>query len=137
MKLRHHDICTRDDIQILVSAFYGEVKSDELLGDLFERQIGSDWSGHEERVCDFWETVLLGKPKFKSRALLSHLEVDEICPLCPFHFERWCQLFQGAVQKNFEGERANRALCRAEAMSSALQTQLSRERGCPLTALNA
>jgi hemoglobin len=136
MELLHHDISTRRDIETLVSAFYGEVKDDAILGDLFNQQIGSDWSGHEERVCDFWETILLGTPKFKSRSLLGHLEVDELRPLCPFHFERWCQLFRGAVKNNFEGERANRALCRAEAMSAALQNQLSRERGCPLSALN-
>ncbi len=136
MQPPHSDISTRNDIETLVSAFYGEVRNDTLLGDLFARQIGSDWSGHEERVCDFWETILLGTPKFKSRALLRHLDVDEICPLCPFHFDRWCQLFQGAVKENFEGERAERALCRAEAMSAALQNQLVRERGCPLAAIN-
>lgn len=134
--MKSHDISTRRDIEVLVSTFYGQVRNDALLGDLFSRQIGTDWEGHEERVCDFWETILLGTPKFKSRALLGHLEVDEMCPLCPFHFSRWCELFQGAVKTHFEGERAERALCRAQAMSSTLQTQLLRERGCPLAALS-
>ncbi|RYX83138.1 group III truncated hemoglobin [bacterium] len=134
--MKSQDISTREDIEVLVSTFYGAVRNDTLLGDLFARQIGTDWEGHEERVCDFWETILLGNPKFKSRALLGHLNVDEVCPLCPFHFQRWCQLFQNAVQSNFEGEMAERAQCRAVAMSVTMQTQLLRERGCPLANFN-
>lgn len=135
MKGSASDISTRCDIEVLVSTFYAEVRNDALLGDLFVRQIGPNWSDHEARVCDFWETILFGAHKFKSRALLGHLEVDEMCPLCPFHFQRWCDLFRSAVQTNFEGERAQRALCRAEAMSLSLQTKLTRERGCPLATL--
>jgi hemoglobin len=134
--MESRDIEARADIETLVSDFYGLVRHDELLGHLFERQIGPHWGDHETRVCDFWETVLLGGTSFKSRALLRHLDVDEICPLCPFHFNRWCALFERSVESQFSGQTAQRAIVRARAMSEALQRQLSRERGsCPLAGL--
>jgi truncated hemoglobin YjbI len=70
-----HDIEARADIETLVSEFYGLVRHDELLGGI----------------------------RFKSRALLRHLDVDEICPLCPFHFNRWCTLFERSVENQFSG----------------------------------
>lgn len=128
------DIQSRQDIEVLVSAFYRDIRSDEMLGSLFDRQIGSNWAGHEARVCDFWENVLLGGTRFKSRSL-RHLDVDQVCPLCPFHFDRWCLLFERSVRSHFEGEQAQRAICRAMAMSQALQNQLEKERGCPFANL--
>ena len=137
---------SRGAIEELVRGFYGKIRGDALLCPIFERGMErheagqggkkSDWSHHEVRVCDFWETVLLGAPKFKSRSLLQHLEVDEICPLCPFHFERWCALFEASVDENFGGERADIAKKRARAMSIAMQRQLAAQRGgCPFAAV--
>lgn len=134
MKVR--DIEARTDIEALVGEFYALVRRDDILGDLFEQRIGSHWSDHEARVCDFWETVLLGGTQFKSRALLRHLDVDQLCPLCPFHFNRWCTLFECSVERHFSGKTAERAILRARAMSQTLQLQLARQRGsCPLAGL--
>jgi hemoglobin len=134
MKVR--DIEERADIEAVVASFYELVRRDDLLGELFERQIGPHWGDHQARVCDFWETVQLGGTQFKSRALLRHLDVDDLCPLCPFHFNRWCTLFERSVEHQFCGKTADRAITRARAMSHSLQLQLSRQRGsCPLAGL--
>lgn len=129
------DIATRTDVELLVRSFYAQVRSDELIGDLFLKSVGDDWPAHEARICDFWETVLFGRARFKSRALLGHLDVDGICPLCPHHFQRWCDLFGNALNHHFEGERATRAGERARAMSVALCNQLQCGRQCPFTNL--
>lgn len=134
LEIPARDIASRADIELLVSAFYTQVRSDALIGELFAHSVGNDWPAHEARVCDFWEMVLLGSARFKSRALLGHLDVDEICPLCPHHFQRWCDLFGSALECHFEGECARRAHQRARAMSAALCNQLQRERKCPFAA---
>lgn len=126
------DIQEREDIESLVSEFYCRVRRDELLAHIFSSSIQEGWPQHEARVCDFWETVLLGRAKFKSKSLMQHLEVDKICPLCPFHFDRWCRLFEATIDEHFDGNRADRAKQRAWAMSAAMQRQMDRERqGCP------
>jgi hemoglobin len=131
------DIRERADIESLVTEFYRRVRGDELLAHIFSSTIlGEEWPRHEARVCDFWETVLLGRAKFKSTALMHHLEVDKICPLCPFHFDRWCRLFEATVDSRFGGDCAERAKQRAWAMSAAMQRQMDRERsGCPFGGL--
>lgn len=129
-EMQRHDIGGREDIEGLVAGFYSRVRQDELLANIFAHSVGGDWPAHEGRVCDFWETVLLGRAKFKSASLLRHQEVDQICPLCPFHFERWCRLFEATVDDSFAGEQAEKAKMRAWAMSAAMQRQIDRGR-CP------
>lgn len=130
------DIRARADIELLVSEFYQRVRADALLERIFQAQLGGDWAAHEARLCDFWETVLLGRKSFKTREVLGHVEVDSLCPLCPFHFERWCALFEATVDERFCGQCACKAKCRARAMSEALQRQLQDRRGCPFKSFN-
>ena len=58
-------ISTRKDISVLVHAFYGKIREDELLGPIFNGHISEEqWPVHLEKLTDFWETNLFGIPKF-------------------------------------------------------------------------
>jgi hemoglobin len=53
------DISTLDDIKLLVDSFYGRVREDSQLKDIFNERIQDRWPQHLEKMYRFWQTVLL------------------------------------------------------------------------------
>jgi hemoglobin len=72
---------TREQLQALVQAFYGDIGADETLAPIFVSVLGPDWSLHLERIVEFWCTALLG-----SRS---------------YHFVRWLALWQQHTAARF------------------------------------
>lgn len=103
---------TRSDIYYLVEKFYDHVRQDDVLGPIFNRHIPEDsWPEHLEKLTDFWESNLLGNPKFKGNPTLKHIEVDKHNekPIEQQMFGRWLQHWFKTIDDNFEGEQANKA----------------------------
>ena len=51
------DICTEEDISRMVYTFYDRIRSDEILGPVFDRHI-DDWDPHLVKMVDFWSSLL-------------------------------------------------------------------------------
>src|SRR6188472_2079441 len=96
------DIESRDDLEVLVNAFYDKVRADELLGPIFQTIIGDDWSQHLPIMYSFWNTVLFGAEGYKGQAVGKHVEIDRRMPLNEEHFERWIALWRQTVDRLFE-----------------------------------
>ena len=65
------DITTRADIEQLVAAFYVKMRTDAVLGPIFEAAI-TNWEEHLPTMYDFWETLLFAKRNYKGNPLLKH-----------------------------------------------------------------
>ena len=109
VKNENADILTEKDVAILVNAFYGKVRQDELLASVFNPIIKDNWDFHLKRMVDFWSTILLYTKKYKDDPMPKHL------PLASGkeHFERWLKLFNETIDELFEGEIADNARKRA------------------------
>ena len=46
-------------ISILVDTFYRRVRSDDMLGPIFEQALGDRWDHHLPRMKSFWASVAL------------------------------------------------------------------------------
>ena len=55
------DIEILDDIKLMVDSFYGKIREDDLLGDIFNKIIEDRWPQHLEKMYRFWQTVLLAE----------------------------------------------------------------------------
>ena len=53
------DISNIQDIKLLVDVFYGKVREDGKLKDIFNNKIQDRWPEHLEKMYRFWQTVLL------------------------------------------------------------------------------
>jgi hemoglobin len=110
------DIGNKEDIVLLINAFYDRVKADDVIGHIFNRIIGDDWSEHLPIMYQFWETVLFAKAGYTGNPVKKHIDIDRKIQLQPEHFQRWLSLWNVTVDSLYAGEVANDAKSRANNM---------------------
>ncbi len=96
---------TMADIELLVNSFYGKVRNDEMLKNIFNDVIGNNWPQHLEKMYRFWQTVLLEEPAYYGSPFMAHVNL----PVDKQHFDHWIKLFCETVDEQFMGKRAERA----------------------------
>jgi hemoglobin len=122
------DIESREDLELLVNEFYRHVRVDEVLGPIFNRIIGDDWSHHLPIMYTFWNTVLFGAEGYKGQAVGKHVEIDRKMPLNEEHFDRWISLWRQTVDRMFEGDNADRIKDKANTMLQLIQFKVQASR---------
>lgn len=125
------DIQELPDIQLLVDTFYGKVRQDELLKDIFDGIIQDRWPGHLEKMYRFWQTVLLEEHTYYGSPFPPHLRM----PVSEMHFERWNKLFSETVDGLFEGGKADRAKWQGSRMAEMFLSKINYFRENNLTPL--
>jgi hemoglobin len=78
-----------DYISLMVEEFYASIRSDAMLGPIFDERI-DDWPKHLGRMKSFWRSVLHNSGEYAGNPMQKHLAI----PGLEFeHFERWLELF--------------------------------------------
>ncbi|AUT50246.1 group III truncated hemoglobin [Achromobacter sp. AONIH1] len=126
-------LCTEDDIRDLVETFYGKVRSDALLGPVFNGMV-HDWDEHLTRLSDFWSAVLLGTRRFAGMPMPTHVAMPNLSAAL---FERWLALFGQTTAALPNRPMADAAMQMAQRMARSLWYgyQLSRDPSLPLAEL--
>ena len=101
------------DIKLLVDDFYGRVRKDDLLADIFNGVIGDQWTVHLTKMYTFWQTILLQEHTYYGSPFPPHAKL----PVEKKHFERWILLFHGTLDEHFIGKVAEEAKWRSERMA--------------------
>lgn len=114
------EIETIEDIKLLVDTFYGRVREDEMLKDIFNEKIGNRWPEHLEKMYRFWQTVLLEEHTYYGSPFLPHAQL----PVEKEHFNRWIELFYGTVDDLFTGDKAARAKWQGERMAEMFHSKI-------------
>jgi hemoglobin len=112
-----NDITQADDIRVMVDRFYDKVKTDPLLGPVFNHV---DWPNHLPIMYDFWSSVLLGTQTYRGNPFQKHLHLK----IDQRHFNRWLVLFEETVDANFTGEKTKEAKVRARAIAEIFQLKM-------------
>ncbi len=113
MTQERKDIESLEDIQLLVDSFYGKIREDEFLKDIFNNIIQDRWPQHLEKMYRFWQTVLLDEHTYYGSPFVPHAHL----PVDAEHFERWIALFYETVDERFDGTRADRAKWQGQRMA--------------------
>lgn len=122
------DIASRSDIERVVDTFYECVRSDEVLGPIFDEIARVDWPTHLPKMYAFWEAVLFGVAGFKGNPLVTHLALAHRTPLTAREFDRWVALFHHSVDELFAGPVATDAKRRALYIAASMQHHLAAAR---------
>lgn len=113
MKLKN-DIQSMNDIEVLVNSFYGKVRMDSLLGEIFNRVIQDRWPEHLHKMYNFWQTVLLDEHSYYGSPFPPHAKL----PIQQDHFDRWLHIWHSTIDEHFEGQVADEAKWRGGKMAS-------------------
>ena len=104
------DLTSREDIDRLMSRFYGRAMTDSVIGPFFTEVVQLDLAHHLPVIGDFWESALFGTgvySKHRRNPLLIHAELSRKKTLEPRHFQRWLGLFNESIDESFAGTRAD------------------------------
>lgn len=118
------DIEIRADIDALMNEFYKRAFADQTIGYIFTDVIKLDLAKHLPIIGDFWESLLLNGKNYQKHGrnpLEIHREINEKTPLETEHFCCWLEIFRATVDEMFNGERAEFAKSRAEAIANRMQ----------------
>jgi hemoglobin len=83
------DLCTEEEVHRLVHSFYERVRSDPVLGPIFDAHI-RDWGPHLAKMVDFWSSALRGTARFRGAPMPKHAVLPGLNAQL---FERWLALF--------------------------------------------
>ena len=125
------DIENRDDVSLLVSSFYKHIRTDTILGPIFNSHIEDEkWLAHLEKLTDFWMTNLFGIVCFKGNPSLAHKKVDENLKytIDQKHFEQWLNIWFDTIDMLFSGQLAQRAKDSARKMAAGQYISIWRHR---------
>ena len=123
--MNKNDIKTREDISILIHAFYTEVREDDLLGPIFNSMI-KDWDTHLSLLVDFWETNLFFIKKYAGNPLEAHVRADKFHDhkINELHFGTWLNLWFKNIDALYVGDNAQLAKNRARNMSTFMNMEI-------------
>ncbi len=94
---------TEEALGRLVERFYAKVRSDALLGPVFNGAI-ADWPEHLDRLQSFWSSVMLTSGRYKGRPLPAHIRLG--AAMTPERFSRWLALWKETTAELFPAESA-------------------------------
>lgn len=123
------DLTDRDDVRLLVEAFYRSAFRDPLIGPIFTDIARMDLRHHLPIMCDFWETVLFQAGLYRRNALQLHLALNTQFPLQQEHFSRWLHLWTATVDAHFAGEKAELAKTQAERIAGSIHRRIQGRSG--------
>ena len=79
----------------LVARFYATVRTDPLIGPLFNDAI-DDWPEHLEKLTAFWSSLMLTSGRYKGAPMAAHLKHRS--RITPEMFDRWLALWRTAIE---------------------------------------
>ncbi len=119
------DLAGRADIERLVNTFYDKVRSDELLGFIFDDVAKIDWATHLPKMYAFWETVIFRSAGYTGNPLGAHARLVPMTAMGRPQFDRWLEIFTAAVDGLFSGENAEHIKSAASDMANVIHAKIN------------
>jgi hemoglobin len=119
------DLNGRAEIELLVNSFYDRVRSDEVLGFIFDQVAKTNWEAHLPKMYAFWETVMFRSGGFTGNPLVAHAKLVPLTDMGRDKFDHWLKLFCATVDDLFAGQNANHIKRCAEDMANVIHARIN------------
>ena len=100
------DLENREDIVVVLQAFYQQATQDPQIGHFFTDVIKLDIQEHIPVIANFWEAILFGSRTYGKNVMEVHQHIHQLSSIKKEHLDRWVKLFTQTVDHFFEGEKA-------------------------------
>lgn len=107
-------------IRAMVDAFYDRIRTDELLGPIFNAAV-KDWDKHMPKMYDFWSSAVLRTGKYSGRPLEAHMELSGIRGE---HFAHWIDLWERTVGEHMGDDAARVFVDLAKRMGNVMASHM-------------
>ncbi len=115
----------REDLVLLLNAFYRKAFKDDLIGRFFTEVVPLDLDTHIPVIADFWEAVIFGKQGYRKNVMEVHQHIHQLSAIKKEHLDRWVKLFTETVDELFEGEKAILLKQRASSIATLMDIKLN------------
>jgi hemoglobin len=119
------DIENRDDLLLLMQAFYKKLLSDNSINYLFTDVAKINIEHHFTVLVDFWDSILFQSGTYQKNAMQPHIALHQKSPLQKHHFETWLRYFKETVDELFAGDNAFVIKERAVSIATVMQIKIN------------
>lgn len=109
-------LCSEDDIKQMVQTFYARVRTDAVLGPVFNAHI-DDWDAHLKLLEDFWSSLLRGTGRFFGAPMPKHIALPGLDAAM---FRHWLALFDETLRTHPNQAMAEEAISMATRIANRL-----------------
>jgi len=121
------DIENREDIELMVDEFYEKIKTDPVIGFIFNDIAKVNYNKLLLTMYDFWENTIFFTGGYDGNPMKIHKQLNQLITLKKEHFSQWDRLFSENVDALFEGRNASLAKQRAANISAVMQIKIIQE----------
>jgi len=109
-------------IRLLVNDFYTKIRTDPVIGKIFNDIIQDNWDKHLIRMQDFWSSLILNSKRYRGNPMEMHKKIPAIDPK---HFPIWLRYFQETLDETSDSpEVIEFFMTRAERIATNFQLSL-------------
>lgn len=119
------DLAGRAEIETLVNTFYDRVRTDRMLGFIFDQVAHTDWSVHLPKMYGFWETVMFRSGGYVGNPLAAHAKLVPLTAMGRPQFDHWLTLFCETVDSLFAGPNADHIKNCAADMANVIHARIN------------
>ncbi|MBL7788701.1 MAG: group III truncated hemoglobin [Chitinophagales bacterium] len=111
------DIGSEEDVKLFSDLFYKKLLSDDRINHLF---LDLNLEEHMPKIYDFWNTLLLGTNSYRRNMMEAHQHLV----LKKEDFPIWLRHFESTLRENFEGDKTDEAISRANTIAMTMRYKL-------------
>lgn len=119
------DLAGRAEIELLVNNFYQRVRTDDMLGFIFDKVAQTNWETHLHKMYAFWETVLFRSGGYTGNPLAAHAKLVPHTEMGRTQFDHWLKLFTETVDELFHGPKAEHIKSCAADMANVIYARIN------------
>ncbi len=119
------DIQNREDLHLLMSAFYVKLLGDENINFIFTEIAKIDLDPHLNDLVAFWEQILFDTGIYRKNVLQIHQEANNTLKFSEEHFKIWLSYFNTTIDENFSGQIAENMKTRALSIATVMKIKLT------------
>jgi hemoglobin len=118
------DISTREDLDLLMLAFYEKLLQDDTINYIFTEVAKINLEEHLPHIVSFWEQNILNSGNYRKNVLRIHLDLNERTPFTDTHFHTWLSHLEHTIDGYFAGENAEKMKTRALSIATVMRIKM-------------
>jgi hemoglobin len=118
------DIENRQDLEVLLLAFYNSLLQDPAISYVFTEVAGINLREHLPHIVDFWEQSLFYSGSYRKNVMQIHLDLNSKERLTNIHFETWLTHFNSVTNLLFEGPNCEKIKTRAQSIATVMKIKI-------------